>query len=636
MAANVVVQYWQERLRAEEKAHDGFRKAAERAERDYFDEREDGLKQKFPIFWPNVQILHAAVFSNTPRPDVRKRNEAGNVPERIDYTPIAQAVERALNLTLDSETDDFNGNMDSVVDDLLIPGCGVGRIRYDADVSRDEEGLPVQLDRQAVRLEHVPWRDFHWEPGKSWKDCDWVAFDEYLTRTELKKQFGKTPDDAGLDQNSQTKDRRDEIHEKYATKWRVTEIWHRPSRRVIVIGWGFDAPLEQRDDQLKLKQFFPCPKPMFANVRSKRFVPKPDYDYYATTCQYINTLTERIENLTQQIRDINVVDASLNADGAFSTIANAQDGDYVSIAGLAERLHMVGGAARFDAVVANLPIADKANVVQLLIQLRDQAKQATFEINGISDIVRGVSDPRETKGAQQIKGQYAGMRLARRQKQVARFLRDAFRLMTEIIGEHYTRESIHLASGIWLDDAQMEVLRSDLGRTLAIDVETESTVAADDETDKRQSQELLTAVVPFLREVVPQVQSGALPADLAKEFALIAIRGHKGARTLESAINALPNNMQQLQQLTQQLQQTQQALQQCQQQLQKAQQQLQQVDMREQAREDYKAQTDAQGKQMEGIKDMSTTRLNDARAMQAVRQAQQPQVVQMPQRGPPR
>jgi exonuclease VII small subunit len=637
---NVVVQYWQAKILAEEKAHAGFRKQAQEAEDAYYDERSDGLKSKFPIFWANVQIQHAALYSATPRPDVRQRNQAGNVPETVKIKPIAQAIERSLAFRLDAETDDFDGNVDRAVDDFLIAGLGVGWIAYDASVTEDQEGIP-NIDLQGVRLEHVAWRDFHWEPGQAWKNCDWIARDHYLTRGEIKKQFRRDPsgeatatDEPGRSTGGGA---RDQVHEKYATKWRVTEIWHRPTRKIIVIGWGFDAPLEERQDALNLRGFYPCPKPLMANVKSKKFVPKPDYDYYKDQCDYINRLTSRIDKLTTQLKDVGFYDAALDGtDGAFSKLLSAADGQFVPVPNLVERLMAAGGAARFDAVVAKLPLEEKAKVLQILIGLRETAKQVTFEINGIADIVRGNSDPRETAKAQQIKGQYASLRLARRQKALARWIRDAFRIMVEIIGEHFNPEQIFLMSGIALDPQQMEKLRSDVGRTVAIDVETDSTVAADDQADKAQRLEMLNTVGPVLEKMMPAVMQGGMPGDLAKELLLTAVGGFKYGRNLEDIIASLPTTAQQLGQMQQQIQQLQQALQQCQQALQQAQGQLHQVDQREQQREDYKAQTEAQARQAEAQKDGTTAQLNQARTAATVTQMLRPPAPPQGPGGPPR
>lgn len=123
----------------------------------------------------------------------------------------------------------------------------------------------------------------------------------------------------------------------------------------------------------------------------------------------------------------------------------------------------------------------------------------------------------------------------------------------------------------------LQVLKSDMMRNLAIDVETDSTVALEDEEEKRQKIEFLNYVTPFLQNILPAIQQGALPGDVGKELILFAIRAFKHGRQLEDAIEAAPGTMQQLQQFQQQLQQLQQQMQQMQQAAQQAQQQAQEA-----------------------------------------------------------
>jgi hypothetical protein len=96
----------------------------------------------------------------------------------------------------------------------------------------------------------VPWSRFLWEPGKDWQDVDWVARDHYLTRDEIREQFGKEPGGVGGGQKK-ADDKRGGV-KKYATCYRVSEIWYRPKRLVYVIGWDFEEPLEVRPDALNL------------------------------------------------------------------------------------------------------------------------------------------------------------------------------------------------------------------------------------------------------------------------------------------------------------------------------------------------------------------------------------------------
>ena len=568
--------YWIEKIKKEEKAHASWRKAAEEAECEYFDKNSEGKKQLFNLFYSTINTLHARLYSRTPAPDVRRRydleGQGGQTAKQA-----AMLIERALGFTLDTTA--FHANADRCVADFLIAGCGVPWVEYDATVTEGEMG--PEISSQKTLLKHVPWKRFHWEPGKDWEDVDWVARDHYLTKREVKEQYKADPDSEG---KSKPDDKG--ASDTYAQTFRVSEIYYRPKRTVYVIGWDFDEPLEVRKDELALEGFYPCPRPMFANIASREMCPTPDHHFSATAYAYINKLVQRIHTLTGQIKAAGFYDAQMKE---LSGLQSASDGDYIPVSNLAERLASTG-VTDFSKVVATLPLTEKVTVVRELQQLLLTEKARLDEQNGISDIVRGSTDPNETAAAQGIKNNWANLRLARKMGEVSRCLRDAFRIMAEIMSEHFTPDTLYLMTGMQPTPDVMQMVKSDLGRALAIDVETDSTVAMEDDTEKQQRVEFLNYVTPFLQNMLPAIQQGLLPADVGKELLKFALQTFKHGRALEDAIDAAPDTMQQLAQMTQQIQQSQQQLEQCQQQLQQSQQQVAQHDQSKQQVDGMKAQ----------------------------------------------
>lgn len=75
MVNDASTDYWITRIQKEEKAHEDWRKAAEDAERAFFDDDKGGRKQLFNLFYSTVNTLHARLYSKAPNPDVRRRFE---------------------------------------------------------------------------------------------------------------------------------------------------------------------------------------------------------------------------------------------------------------------------------------------------------------------------------------------------------------------------------------------------------------------------------------------------------------------------------------------------------------------------------------------------------------------------------
>lgn len=608
-----LVGYWFAKLRREEKAHKDFRQQAKKAEQAYFDAREgaeSSLKNLYPIFWANVNTLHSALFQQNPKPDVRPRYSFDGQQGQI-AKEAAQLVERGLSYALD--TTPFADNADRFIDDFLVCGLGVPWVEYDAKVQTDAQGNPLQVQLQKVGMSFKPWSRFHWEPCSRWEDCDWIACDDYLTASEIKTQFGKEPKGEGTRREEKTPEA------KYATTYRVVTFYYRPRRMIYVVCEEFDGPLEVRKDALGLADFYPCPQPLVSNPKSNALVPKPDYCFYAEQCDYINRITQRIHNITKQLKVAGFYDAQL---GELGSLVNADDGALVAIKNLMERLQSAAGAASFDRVLAYLPLQEKAVVLGELYKLREQAKAEVYEITGISDIVRGQTVASETASAQQLKGQWAQVRIARRKRQVNDALRGVFRIMAEVMAEHFTPQSWFLATGLQPSQQTLMALKQDLSRTLLIDVETDSTVAADDAAEQEQRLVMLKEVTPFLQGLMPLVQGAQMPGDLVKELLLTAVGGFKYGKALEDVLNALPGTQQQLGQMQQQVQQGQMQVQQLQGQLQQLQQALQQAQAPEQQAKAAKAAADAQGAQADVAKTAADIRLVEAKTAAAVVGAQ--------------
>lgn len=550
------VHYWIGKINKEEKAHEEWRNRAKEAYGVFFNEARGMPEQVFNLFYSTVQTLQARLYSKEPNPDVRRRYDAS--AENAQNDPQAQMlakaskdaavlVERALNYTID--TSPFFTNTEQSVLDFLVAGMGVPYVKYKVDVQRDQQGNPTEIMRQALEACHVPWSRFHWEPGKNWEDCDWAAIDDYLTRDEIKRQFNQDPQSEGSTKADQAE--KQGAAEKYSHLYRVSTVWYRPTRTIYVIGWNFDEPLKEYRDELNLEGFYPFPRPMFANVKSNDLTPTPDYWFNKQSYAYINRLVTRIQMLTAQIKASGFYDAGLPE---LANVSQVEDGTLVPVTNLLQRMQG-GSIADFSKMIAILPINDKVAAVRELQGLLIAEKARLDEVNGIADIVRGSSNANETLGAQQIKSNWASLRLAKKQGEVSRCMRDVFRIMAEIISEHFEPQSLYLMTGIQPDEMVMNIIKSDMGRTLAIDVESDSTVAMEDEAEKAQRLEMLNYMAGFVKDVLPAVQQGMLPGDLAKEMLLFALSSFKHGRSLEDALQAAPGTMQQLGMLTQQLQQ---------------------------------------------------------------------------------
>lgn len=575
--------------------------------RDEDDKKEAGTK--FNILYSNTEVLRGVIYQKTPVPDVRRRF--------LDKDPVgrdaSQVLQRSLSYCADQY--DFDGIMNSVVEDYLLPGRALAKIRYvptysniineetgEAEVD-DETGEPAQqVVYETVETDYVDWEMVRISPAKRWAKVRWIAFGELLTRDELITQFGDVGRKCTLDWSPQDAEE-NEIF-KRALVW---SIWDKKTKKVHVICRGSpDKRLAVHDDPLNLEGFFPCPEPIYAVKNTSTMVPIPEYAQYQDQAMELDELTARISALTEELRRRGVYDASYSELGRLS---NAKDGEFIPV----EKLSNLAEKGGISAALMELPIEGVAKVLIQLVQQRESVKQIIYETTGIADVVRGVSMASETLGAQQLKARYSNSRTGPRQKAIQVFARDLFRLKAEIISEKFSVQTLATMTGfdLALDVAEKQqlqfqaqsivqsgqqvpaalakklkkptwqqitdLLRNDKLRGFRVDIETDSTVIPDMTEEQKNRVELLQAITGFLERLAPAVQMGALPKDIAKELLTFGIRAFKVSPQLEDALDSLGDEDGQDNQIKQQMQAAQQQIQAAQQELDKQKQEAERV-----------------------------------------------------------
>jgi DNA repair exonuclease SbcCD ATPase subunit len=269
-----------------------------------------------------------------------------------------------------------------------------------------------------------------------------------------------------------------------------------------------------------------------------------------------------------------------------------------------------------SSAIVKLPIDGAAMVVQILQQLMEKSVQQIYEITGLSDIIRGSTKASETATAQQIKAQYANVRLQDKINTINTMFREVMRMFSEVISEHFKPEILTTMTGVQVTPQMQQLMMNDLARSFSIDVETDSTIAMDEQADKQSRNEMLQSVTAYLQQVGQAKQAGLITADIAKELLLINVRGYKHAKNLEDMVQSMDGSAEQMQQMQQQLQQMQQQsqeqiqniggeLQQAQGEIQRLNGVISEFNQQEEQRKNIETQGEAQKDQAQAQKEMA-------------------------------
>lgn len=437
------------------------------------------------VLWSNVQTLAPSIYGREPVPIAERRFLDKDVTGRVG----AQILERAMRYEMGNCG--FHDTAEQCLQDYLLPGRGVAWLRFnpvigqpssiadrgdddpasvqgDSDVEAIDPGVEAEnrdgeqetdqtpaekLLSAGVTIDYVHWLDFKTSKARYWREVEWVSRTHYMSRDDLVADFGEeigrevplemVPEKHDLGRSGGDIDKTSDEMKKAI----VHEIWDKPTRKVYFIAKGYDDYLEDpRDDPLNLEEFFPCPKPLFATMTTDTMEPVPDYWEYKDQARQIDDLTNRISLLTKALKVAGVYDASNKELGRLLDEGN--ENKLIPVQNWAA-LTSKGG---LDNAISFVPVKDIAEVLAGLVEARDKVKDDMFEITGLSDIIRGQADPRETAEAVSTKGRWGSLRLQARQMAMARFCRDILRMMGEIISEHYPPELLVQISGAMFDE----------------------------------------------------------------------------------------------------------------------------------------------------------------------------------------
>ena len=387
--------------------------------------------REFQIFWSNIQVLAPSIYSRPPVPVV--------VPRFKDRRPLfriaSEFLERATNTAFDLS--DIDSTMLLIRDDLAIQSRGCAWVRYETK----EDG-----DSEKICIEHVDRKDFLHEPARNWTEVGWVARRCWMTMDELHERFKPTSGDAYL--QAATKVLRSENRNGGATrqeKAAVWEIWSKTEKKVVWVTEGVEETLDEDKPHLKLDKFFPCPKPAYGTIQRGGLIPVPDYLMYKDQVEEVNALTNRIHALSEALRIKGFFPGGGEIGDAVEAALKINDDRKVMVP-IANWAAFGGQGEQ----IIWLPIDMVANTVSGLVELRRAVIDDIYQITGLSDIMRGASDPNETLGAQQLKSQYGSVRVRDKQSELVRVARDLVRISAEIMAENFSQTTL-------MEMAQMDI-----------------------------------------------------------------------------------------------------------------------------------------------------------------------------------
>jgi len=620
--------------RAEERQKNWLKYADETVE---IYEAEKEAENTFNILFSNTETVLPTLYSDLPRPIAKRRYDDAD-PLAKAACSIAKNMMQFFLATNDPTNTPFSEAVTSDIMGALVPGRGVSWVQYEAgfapvaadpeesakglssdnpgsstldaavpdndstndDAVEDDDSDPADdeddkftakqetVTFENIYLDSVPYDRFLHGYGRKWSDVPWVGRIHMMSRAQLYKTFGQIGNtvkltesggkDSRTDQQAKTKDA------ESANFARVYEVWDKSSRKQFFFTSDGKQFLRVQDDPLKLEGFFPCAMPLQFIRRLSTLVPVTPYKMYRSQAKELNKITKRIDKLVEAMKVRGFYDSTLQG---LEELMKSADNQLLPAQNVAAMLQ----GQTLDRAIWLMPIEKLITVLQQLYTQRQQCKTVIYEIMGLSDIQRGVSEASESATASNLKDKWGSLRLSRMQQETENYIASTLRLMLEAGIQLFKQETIMAMTNLQLPTRQqqqqaqqtlqamqqqyqqqamqaqqagqqpppqpqpdpqlemilsqpcwedcLDLLKDDLHRNFRIDIETGSTVSSKVSQDKADIMEFMNAFSQLLNGLQPMVAEGYMPFEAAKAIMLAVTRKYSFGTEVEDQLEQM-------------------------------------------------------------------------------------------------
>jgi hypothetical protein len=513
---------------------------------------------KYPAWWSIFKIRQPLVLSKVGTPIGRDTTQDGG--DNIGATAALLLERLAKNLPKDF---DFFDVLSCARDDALATNFGLVRAYYERDevkqrvreyiepqqdetgemffvnsngkpveaedVYQDDEGYfiyhnqVIDVDNERVCLEHILYKHVYVDPDiKRFNRCKRMAFELYYSVPEFKEVFGAQayfelpkPEDMRQGHAESAPKRQTIKVYEYWDAYEKEVYWFAENSQDFLKPKAYKPSDDYDEDEIAreqaanglydLEKFFPCPTPIVLNASTDEFWPVPEYHQLQEIFEDIHNLFGRMYGLTKAIRARLLFDS--NIEGLAAALGEANEADAFGIPNLAQALTGVGGS--LDAATQYINVKPLIESLGLVSQSLEQRLMSIYKLTGTSDLLQGQTDNvARTYGEQQMKEKYALNQIEPVQRKMQEFVRDCYQLLCEVALKNFKDESldVYIMPQTLPEDHQgryraaLGMLREDAKR-FRVELETDSTIALNEEYDKAARAELVNILTTALERV---------------------------------------------------------------------------------------------------------------------------------------
>lgn len=552
-------------------------------------------RAKYPAWYSIFKIRQPLLLSRIGIPICRDTTQDGN--DTVGATAALIKERLAVNL---AKSFDFFDVLCAVRDDFLATSFGCARAYYERtevkeqvkeritpqkipgteetafvdaqgkiiesdDIGQDDEGFFIEhdqvvaVDNERVYLEPVLYSDVYVDPDiKRWKRCKRIAFADYYSRPEFVEVFGaKALATLPPDTSQSIHAGNDDAAPKRRTI-KVYEYWDMYEQKPYWWadeGEDFIEPVQARrpdeeqegDDEARvglydLSCFFPCPTPLVTSQATDEYWPVPEYYHVIDIVEDIHQIFSRMFALTKAIRARLLYDSDV--EGLQSALNEAAEGDAIGVANLAQAL--VGAGGSLENVVQYIPVEKLIQSLENMYRAFEQRLNCLYKLTGTSDLLQGlITDPTQrTLGERQMTEKYAINQVAEPQRKMQEYVRDCYELITEMAIKNFNDASLdRYIMPVTLPKEHQGKYKQALGmlkedwKRFRIELETDSTIALNEQYDKEMRRELVDTLTNAVERSANIAQTSPAMVAITLHSMKFLIQGMRQAKMFQQEIS---------------------------------------------------------------------------------------------------
>lgn len=582
------VNYWLRWIPAAKDAAKDHWEDAKAAWQEYTDEasasvsnNSQGKTRYCPLYWSSCQTVESAYYAKTPNIRARRRFDIEDpvaltgslISERLSVylmensyfdSVMRQSVGSFLHAAKTTTQVCFEPKKAMQTNRVALNPNDDGAFYaegseapHEGEVFQDEQGYFANIEEEVIEDGEITLKAvchdeiLHTPEAKGQDEITEIAYFCCIPEEEARERF---PNIINLPfktskqyERKSGEENRSDIPGRFLECW---EIYDKVNKKIYWINESYkDDFLGQADDPYGFRHFFPSPAFVIANKPEKSLFPRPAFVRLSQMLTTLHTIYGRRDELIDQVQRVALVDG--NEPELVAALNRARSGQYVECKNLGGILAKGG----INNVMLWVPIQELISAISEINSLEAEFKNAFYEFFGMPDILRGVSDPQEALGTQQIKASAAHDRFKNHKKMIQELARDSIEMMLDLALQVFPRDKIWRICGMDFApqehrdrfDQALAFLQNDEERLIRIDIETDSTSFIDSQAELFKRKAIAETVITGLA-TIGGMQNLEF-ASVALRTLLSTISGLDGSKEYEDGvIGAVKELMQKKQQ----------------------------------------------------------------------------------------